>query len=413
MTAQDVAILAYNITLIPVIAASLFFLILSMISLLSSGKPKPKFEKLKELPFVSIQIATYNDPIAKRCVEKCLQFEYPKDRYEIVIADDSTNEQTQKMLSDFEKQNPGIVKYCHRNNRNGFKAGALKEAMKVTKGEYIAVFDSDWVPEKDWLIKAIQPFSNPKIGLVQTMQGFYNNYKNLITRFAAYTLTVYHTIILPINSMNNAVLFCGTGGIIRRKAFEEAGGWNPQSLTEDSELSVKILAKGYKSVYLEIETPSEVPETIEGFVKQQMRWCYGNTRIFFDNAPLILYKRGLSLKQRITITLSTLGNAIAPIIILMTIFGYSGWFLGEITLLGISDLISLAGRFLMTSGFLVIAFMTLHRKKTAKEFPYLVLALFSMGVVLAIANSVAFTKAILNIKLQWFCTPKSENEGVV
>jgi len=124
--------------------------------------------------------------------------------------------------------------------------------------------------------------------------------------------------------------------------------------------------KGYRGVYLDFETPSEVPDTFEGFVKQQMRWCYGNARVFFDNAGKILVGKGISLRQRAMISYITLGNLIAPAVVLMTVFGFSGWFLGEPQLFNMQDVVTLLSRFLFTAGFLVMGILTLWKKRQKK-----------------------------------------------
>jgi cellulose synthase/poly-beta-1,6-N-acetylglucosamine synthase-like glycosyltransferase len=409
MTPQDLALFFYNLSLLPIIFFSVLFLILAMINLLFQEE-KRQFKALKKLPFITVQVPTYNDPIAERCIKKCIEFDYPKDKYEIIIADDSTCINTQTILKKFEGQNPGFVKYVHRDNREGFKAGALKDCMKYTRGELVVIFDSDWVPGKDFLKTVIQPFSDPKVAIVQTKQGFYNKESNLITRFASYLLMIYHTMIMPINNKINCVFFCGTAGAIRKSAFNAVGGWNLNSITEDSDLSISLLLKGYKTVYLEFETPSEVPTTFESFLKQQMRWCYGNARAFIDNSYAILVKKGLSLRQRLMILFITLGNAAAPFVFIMTLAGLSGWFLGEPSLFNINDVIVLVSRLLLTAGFLVLGVMTLYKNKILKEFPYLVFTAFTLGIVLAVANSVAFFKAISNKQLVWYCTPKQANK---
>jgi cellulose synthase/poly-beta-1,6-N-acetylglucosamine synthase-like glycosyltransferase len=309
----------YNLALIPVIFFSLLFVILTFINIFLKNEDETKKYNMPDpLPFVSVQVPTFNDPIAVRCVEKCMEFDYPRDRYEIVIVDDSTNPDTQVLLSKFALDNPGFIKFIHRTNREGFKPGALRNAMKITKGEIITIFDSDWVPKKDFLKKIVRPFSDPKVAIVQTRQGFYNHKTNIITRFAAYTLMMYHTIVMPINNKVNCVFFCGTAGALRRKYVDEVGGWNQDSVTEDSELSVKLLMKGYRTVYLDYETPSEVPDTFEAFLKQQTRWCYGNARVFFDNISNILFKRGLTIWQRLMISFITLTNSSTVVVIIMS-----------------------------------------------------------------------------------------------
>jgi len=413
MTPQDVALLIYNLTLLPIIFFSVLFLTLTAINLFFDKKKEPNFKNMKKLPFITVQIPTYNDPVAERCIKKCMEFNYPRDKYEIIISDDSTSIYTQNLLAKFADDNLGFVKYVHRNNRQGFKAGALKNSMKYAKGELIVIFDADWIPGKNFLRKIINPFSDPKVAIVQTRQGFYNKESNLITRFASYLLIIYYTIIMPINNKINCVFFCGTAGAIRRKAFEEVGGWNLNSLTEDSDLSVNLLLKGYKSVYLDIETPSEVPSTFESFLKQQMRWCYGNARVFFDNANGILLKKGLSLKQRAMIMFITLGNIAAPFVFLMTLAGFGGWFLGDITLFSMNDFITLITKILLTAGFIVIGVTALHKNNLLKEFHYFILSIFTMGIILAVVNSIAFYKAAFNKQLFWFCTAKEANDEFV
>lgn len=413
LSAQEITLIVYNIALIPVIFFSVLSLLFVLLNILNEDGLNKRFKKLKTLPFVSVQIPTFNDPIAARCIRRCMNFNYPKDKYEIIIVDDSTNKQTQALMKKFADDNPGFIKYAHRENRQGFKPGALKEAMKYTKGEILVLFDADWMPKKDFLKRVLKPFSDPEVAIVQTRQGFYNKDTNLITRFAAYLLMVYHTIMMPINNKINCVFFCGTAGAIRRSVFDKVGGWNANSLTEDSELSVRILEEGYKTVYLKMETPSEVPDTFESFIKQQMRWCYGNARVFFDNARAIIFSKKLSFKQKLLITYITLGNFVAPLVIIMTFFGFSGWFLGDPQLLNFFDLVDFFARFLFTAGFLLLGIMTLYKHKMLKDTGKFMLAAFSLGLILAGANAVAFIKAAFNKTLHWYCTPKIANESAL
>lgn len=408
MSIYDISLYIYNLSLIPVMFFTLLFLFLSLLNLFMK-KENFSYGELNKKPFVSIQIPTYNDPIAERCIKCCMEMDYEKDNYEIIIADDSTNPKTMLLLKNLADKNQGFVKYIHRNNRQGFKAGALKNAMKITKGEIIVIFDSDWIPKKSFLNEIIKPFADANVAIVQTRQGFYNKNTTLLTRFSSYVMLIYHTIVMPINNKINCVFFCGTAGAIRKKMYEDVGGWNENSLTEDSDITVKLLLKGYKTVYLETETLSEVPETFEGFIKQQMRWCYGNTRVFIDYAGDILSKKTLSIKQKLMITYLTLGNFISPIIVTMTLFGSLGWFLGDLRLINLSDLQELILRFGVTSGFLLIGFLALYKKNMVKEFHYLILSSFTIGIIIAMANSVAFFRAIFNKKLKWYCTPKAEN----
>lgn len=412
ITSQEITLFIYNLTLFPITFFSVLFLLLTLFNLFFVRKnPLPK-KRMDRLPFVSVQIPTFNDPIAERCIMKCMEFDYPRSLYEIVIADDSTNPSTQKILQRYAEENPGFIKYIHRDSREGFKAGALKNAMKITRGKIFVIFDSDWMPARDFLKKIVTPFVDPKVAIVQARQGFYNKDTNFITRFAAYTLMMYHTIILPLNNRINCVFFCGTAGAIRREAFESVGGWNLNSINEDSDLSVRLLTKGYNTVYLDFATPSEVPDTFEGFLKQQMRWCYGNVRVFIDHQMDILFRKGLTLKQRVMITYLTLANVGMPLVVIMTLSGFAGWFLGEPSLFDFGDVLTLLLRLVYTVGFLFMGIITLHKQKILDETHYLVLSSFTIGLVVAVANSIALAQAVFNRRLHWFCTPKTANAEV-
>lgn len=418
MTPQEITLLIYNLALIPVVFFSVLFLIISALNLFVDNT-KAKTKKTKDYyPFVTVQIPSFNDSVAARCVKACMNLNYPKDRFEIMIVDDSTNKETQRLLKKFAEENKGFIKYIHRTNRNGYKPGALKDAMPQVKGEIIAIFDADFIPKKDFLKVIVEPFQDPKIAIVQGRQGFLNTEKNLITKFASYLLMIHHTILMPINHRFNSVFFCGTGGAIRKKAIEDVGGWNAESITEDSDLSVKILSKGYKNVYVNFETPSEVPETLEAFLKQQQRWTFGNIRVFIDHAKEILFSRKFKAGQKFMMTFVTLGPTIAPVILLMTLAGFMGWFFGEPELFGIQQLLEFSAKFLITAGFLIMAYITLYKQRSLKQFPSLILATFSISIVLAVANSVAVYKALFqkdkhlykDKKNSWISTPKEGNK---
>lgn len=415
MNGTEITLLLYNLALLPVVFFSVFFLIMTIISLIVDKKPDSKLPRLTKFPFVTVQIPTYNDLVALRCVKACQEFTYPKEKYEIMIVDDSTDQKVTSTLKKYAKKH-GLV-FVHRDNRDGYKPGALKECMHLVNGEIITLFDSDFIPHKDFLQQIIRPFTDPKVAIVQGRWSFINTNKNLITRFASYILMVQHHIFMPINNKANVVFLCGTAGAIRTKILNEVGGWNAHSITEDMDLSVKILSKGYKNVYLPFDTPNEVPETLESFLKQQMRWSFGGVRVFLDNAKKILYKSKLNLQQRLLISFMTMGNLVAPLVLLMTVLGFMGWFSGDIKLFGLTDFMQLILKFVYTSGFLVMAGVMLYKHKNLNDFPKLVLATFSISLILATANSIAIYKAIFRKdkplygnNSSWIVTPKKGNE---
>ncbi len=416
MTPHDVTLILYNLALLPVVFFSLLFVILTALSAYFDPPRRARLgpaPRLARHPHVTVQVPAFNDPIALRCLDACRAFTYPA--YDIMIVDDSTDEGTARKLAAYARRHRNVT-YVHRDNRRGYKPGALKEAMPLVKGEIVALFDADFVPRKDFLERIVKPFEDERVAIVQGRQGFLNARKNLIARFASYLLQVHHYIHMPINQRANSVFFCGTAGAIRKRAIEEVGGWNPASITEDTELSVRILARGYRTVYLPFETPSEVPVTIESFLKQQMRWCFGNVRVFFDNYRQILFRRGLTLGQRLMITYLTLGNFIAPLVLLMTIAGFAGWFSGDLRLFGLGDVADFLLKFLYTAGFFLMGFVMLLKRGSPREFPQLLLAGVSVSLLLAAANSVAVYRALfqkgkpLFARNSWICTPKTGNE---
>jgi len=409
MTPQEIALFVYNLSLIPVIFFSILFLLIAFLNMFIE-KDKRIYTFSGKYPFITIQIPVYNDDVAQECIKSCLKFDYPKHRYEIIIADDSSDREIASRLRNYAIKYKDLVRYVHRNNRHGYKPGALNNILPLSKGEIIVLFDSDWRPQKDFLKKIIKPImDDDSVAIVQAKQAFINLNTNLVSRFSAYLLMIYHSVIMPLNNKVNSVFFCGTAGAVRRDVLEKVGRWNAQSITEDADLSVKVLSEGYKIRYLDIAVPSEVPETIEGFVKQQMRWCYGLTRAYFDNINNIFYSKKLSILQKITITYSTLANVIAPIVVIMTIFGMLGWFLGEPEIFHVQDLYTLFGKLIYTSGFLILGGIALNREGQLKEYPHLVIGAFSISLVLVAFNSFAFIRAVLNKPLLWYRTPKSGN----
>ncbi len=417
MTVADISIWLYNLALIPVVAFSVLFIILVGTNLLVDRKSPARKTDPTFTPRVTIQIPSFNDPVAERCVLACLELDYPKDLFDIMIVDDSTDVSTQKRLKGLAKKHDR-VSYVHRVNREGYKPGALRDAMHLVQGEFIVIFDADFVPKKEFLREIVQPFKDEKVAIVQGRQAFLNKDVNLVSRFAAYLLMVHHYIYMPINDHVNAVFFCGTAGALRKSAIEEVGGWNAASVTEDSDLSVKILAKGYRALYIPIDTPSEVPVTLENFIKQQMRWSFGNVRVFFDHTKDILFSRKFSFGQRAMISFFTLGNFLAPAVILMTIFGFMGWFFGAPELFGWQDIGIFAFKIIITAGFLVLALVMLLKAKRVREFPTLLLAAVSVSLILAVVNTYAIYRAVFHPqkplfssqKNSWICTPKSGNE---
>jgi cellulose synthase/poly-beta-1,6-N-acetylglucosamine synthase-like glycosyltransferase len=418
MTIHAFFLLVFNVAFIPVCIISGLFALLTLLNLLVDTQSPSSHAPSQEYPFVTVQVPSFNDPVAARCIEACLCFSYPQDRYEIMVLDDSTDQGTARLLAAFAQRYPERVGYFFRDNRAGYKPGALKTWMPKVRGDLIVIFDADFVPPVDFLESVVQPFEDPQVAIVQARQTtFLNSKENLVARFASYLLRIYYLILMPINHRYNSVFFCGTAGALRKQAVEEVGGWNTNSITEDSDLSVRLLARGYRSVYLPMNTISEVPLTIKAFLKQQMRWIFGNVRVFFDNWRTILRGGDLMLSQRLLVSFMTLGSMFSPIVLLMTVAGFLTSVTGLPHPFGLANLYDMLGKLFLTSGFLFMGLVGLHKHRDYAEIPYFLITSLTLGLILTGALTVAIYRAVFrkneplfSKKTSWICTPKGGNE---
>ena len=239
-----------------------------------------KADKGDSLPFVTIQLPVFNEMyVVERLVDQIVKMDYPKDRFEIHILDDSIDETVEisKRKVEEYKAKGFNIEFFHRPDRTGYKAGALKEGMKHARGEFIAIFDADFLPREDFLLTTIPYFENKKTGVVQTRWEHINRDYSMLTRLQAMQLNVHFTVEQVGRSSSNCLLqFNGTAGVWRRKCIEDAGGWEADTLTEDLDLSYRAQLKGWKIHYLEkFGSPAELPAEMNGLKTQQHRWMKG------------------------------------------------------------------------------------------------------------------------------------------
>jgi cellulose synthase/poly-beta-1,6-N-acetylglucosamine synthase-like glycosyltransferase len=374
---------------------------------LFSKKEYKTYQKPPYWPSVTIQIPVFNDPVAIRCAKSCLKFDYPKDKFDIIFADDS-RDVTKKVIDNFVKKHPNKIRVFRRNTREGFKSGALNNVLKHSKGDIIVIFDSDFVPSRKFLKGIVKPFfEDDKIAIVQSRMGYINHNQNFITKLASTFLMIYHNFYCPMSGKMGITFFCGTHGAIRKDVLLEAGGWNERNITEDAELSIKIFKKGYKSVYLpNLKVKGELPFTFEAFVRQQMRWTYGMTRTFIDNAKSIWFGNRFSLSQKALMTYLTFGGLIFPFVVVMTIAGLLGMITGTPHPITLEELLNTFKNFAITSGFFIISFIALKRENKLSLYKSSFFSTLTVGIVLSIFNAVALLRAIFNRPMIWYRTPK-------
>jgi cellulose synthase/poly-beta-1,6-N-acetylglucosamine synthase-like glycosyltransferase len=308
MLLESVIIVVYTIAIVLIFLYALAQLNL-LINYLSSKKRREDVEKFDlsnpdEVPKVTIQLPVFNELyVMERLLDNIALIEYPKDKLEIQVLDDSTDESLVTTKAHVEKlAAQGLdIKHITRTNRKGFKAGALKEGLKMAKGEFIAIFDADFLPRPNWLKRTIPYFKNEKIGVVQTRWGHINRNYSLLTRIQAFALDAHFTLEqVGRNSKGHFINFNGTAGVWRKACIIDAGNWEGDTLTEDLDLSYRAQLKNWEFKYLEdVETPAELPVVISAARSQQFRWNKGGAENFRKMLWRVIKSENISFKTKI------------------------------------------------------------------------------------------------------------------
>ena len=307
MILETIIIVIYSIALLLIFMYALAQLNL-LFNFLKAKKKVDKSElfdlsKAEETPFVTIQLPVYNEKyVMERLLNNIAKIEYPKDKLEIQVLDDSTDESFETTaLQIKELQKKGLdIQHITRKDRKNFKAGALKEGLKIAKGEFIVIFDADFLPQKNWLKLTIPYFKNPEIGVVQTRWGHLNRQFSLLTRVQAFALDAHFTLEqVGRNSQGHFINFNGTAGVWRKECILDAGNWEGDTLTEDLDLSYRAQLKNWKFKYLvDVETPAELPIVISAARSQQFRWNKGGAENFQKMMWRVLKSKNISAKTK-------------------------------------------------------------------------------------------------------------------
>src|SRR5437870_11963333 len=370
-----------------------------------------------ELPRITVQLPMFNECyVAERLIDCICKLKYPREKLDIQVLDDSTDE-TVEVVRNLVERYAALghpITYHHRANREGFKAGALAEGMKTSKGEFIAIFDADFTPPEDFLLKVIHHFTDPKIGMVQTRWTHINRNYSFLTEVEAILLDG-HFVLEHSGRARSDVFFNfnGTAGIWRRRAIEEAGGWQHDTLTEDTDLSYRAQLKGWKFVYLQdVECPAELPIEMTAFKTQQARWAKGLIQTGRKILPRVLksdqpFHVKLEAWYHLTANLSYPLMVVLSVLLLpaMVIRFYQGWF----QMLYIDLPLFLASTFSISSFYLVS-----QRELFPKTWPRALLYLpflMALGIGLTVTNTRAVLEALLGKQTAFTRTPKYRVES--
>jgi cellulose synthase/poly-beta-1,6-N-acetylglucosamine synthase-like glycosyltransferase len=368
--------------------------------------------QFESLPRVTIQLPLYNERyVVARLIEETAKMDYPKHLLQIQVLDDSTDDThpfTEALVREY--QAAGVpIEYRHRSNRHGYKAGALQEGMESATGELIAIFDADFLPPRDFLMRTVHFFTDPKVGVVQTRWSYLNRHYNLLTEVEAMLLDG-HFVIEHGARFGSGLFFNfnGTAGILRTSMIQDAGGWQHDTLTEDSDLSYRAQLKGWRFVYVpSVDCPSELPVDTYGFQVQQSRWAKGLTQVAMKLLPTILRSK-LPLRVKAEAFFHLTPNISYPLMLVvsalmlpvMIVRFYMGWF----QMLTI-DMPLIIASFVSIWAFYLLAQHELYPKDW-KRAVVLMPTLMAAGVALTVINTKAVFEALFGIQTSFARTPK-------
>jgi len=371
---------------------------------------------LSPTPVVTIQLPLYNEMyVADRLIESICRMDYPRDRLEIQVLDDSVDETravAELAVRRFAEEGFDI-KYLHRTDRTGYKAGALEAGLKCARGEFIAIFDADFIPSPDFLQRLMPHFADPGIGMVQARWGHINQDYSLLTKIQSILLDGH--FVLEHGGRNRAGRFFnfnGTAGIWRRSAIDDAGGWQHDTLTEDLDLSYRAQLRGWRFVYVPgVIAPAEVPVEMNGFKSQQHRWAKGSIQTCVKLLPRIL-RADLPLSIKAEAFFHLTANFNYPLMCVMSVLMFPsmvirynmGWY--EMLLIDVP--LFFAATFSVCN-FYMICQREIHAdwRTRLKYLPFLM----SIGIGLSINNTRAVFEALFNKHTEFARTPKYRIEG--
>ena len=369
------------------------------------------------LPRVTVQLPLYNEMyVVDRLVDSVCRIRYPKDLLEIQILDDSVDETQEIAKAAVERyREEGFdIHYIHRDDRHGYKAGALDFGLRQAKGEFVLIFDADFVAPPDILEKSLGHFDDPKVGMVQVRWGHINRDYSLLTQVQSVLLDGH--FILEHGGRNRSGRFFnfnGTGGVWRREAIADAGGWQHDTLTEDLDLSYRAQMKGWRFVFLQdVVSPAEIPVEMNAFKTQQYRWAKGCIQTCIKLLPRILASTlPRAIKTEAAFHLGA--NFAYPLMILLAILMFPamvirynmGWY--EMMIV---DVPLFLGATMSVCSFYVMSQREVFGDSWKTRLRYLP-AVLSVGIGLSVSNAKAVMEAILGIESEFTRTPKYGVEG--
>ncbi len=371
-----------------------------------------------DLPRITVQLPLFNEMyVVERLLEAVTAIDYPRERLEIQVLDDSTDETKERASATVERyRREGFdIHYIHRDDRTGFKAGALENGLQMATGELVAIFDADFVPRPDCLRKLVHHFTDPLVGCAQMRWSHINGSYNLLTRLQTIMLDGHFVIEQTVRNRTGGFFnFNGTAGMWRRRAIELSGGWQHDTLTEDTDLSFRAQLMGWRFVYLLNEdAPSEVPVEINAFKAQQRRWAKGVMQVGLKLYPRIL-RAALPARVKAEMFFRLTGNISYPLMIVVSFLqfplllvrynqGFYNLMLFDVPILFFSTVSVIL--------FYGSAVWYLDEAATRRRRLLHLPLVMAIGIGLAFSNARAVIEALLGVKSEFVRTPKYRVEN--
>ena len=371
-----------------------------------------------QLPFVTIQLPIFNEQfVIDRLIDAVCRLEYPRDRFEIQVLDDSTDETigvaqaiVERYARGFAGMAPQPIVYLHRSNRHGYKAGALGKGLEVARGEFVAIFDADFVPPPQWVMQVIHHFAEPGIGMVQTRWTHLNRNYSFLTQVEAILLDGH--FVLEHGGRSRAGVFFnfnGTAGMWRRETISTAGGWQHDTLTEDTDLSYRAQLVGWHFKYLQdVECPAELPIEMTAFKTQQARWAKGLIQTGKKILPRVL-KSDAPWHTKLEAWYHLTANISYPLMIVLSVLLMPAMIIrswqGLLQMLLIDFPLFIAST-MSVSTFYLVSQKELYPKSWYMSALYIPFVMALGGVGLTITNTKAVLEALFGVKSAFARTPK-------
>ncbi len=418
---------AFEIVLMGAFTLSVGYFLLTAFSLaISRLRNDPEVIEDESLyPTVTVQIPTYNELAALNCAKCCLDFDYPAEKLQIMIGDDSSDPEVSARIDAFAAANPRI-EISRRGDNAGFKPGNLNVMLPKSTGDYLLILDSDFLPKADFLRRLVVPvIKDPSLAGAQAAWKIINVHDNHSTLMGSGIVNIVHNVLLPfLKTVTNSCVFCGSGELVKKSDLVELGGWTMGALTEDVDYSLRAITAGKRIAYLEdLQVKCEVPYTPGDLFRQQMRWAYGVMRAFMAHGKKLFLSRTIQKRTKFAAFCFGSGYVMIALLLLTGILGILNLVSG---LFGLDPaaapsasytignfVYDTAVNLLLTCGMLISSIAAGFINGFGfRSIGRLIVASFTIGVICMFFVGRGLITAWLGLPMKWFMLRKAGNEQV-